>query len=163
MTGGSGDDVYIVDSSGDTMIEADHGGIDQVRSSVSYTLPAFVENLTLLGATSIATLNPAATVASDGAGAGPLAVTGIGNALANRLVGNEAANALWGLDGDDVLYGGAGNDVLDGGPGSDVLFGGDDDDFLDGGPQRDVCSGGDGDDTFASCELRLRDRHDDDD
>ena len=140
MTGGSGDDVYIVDSPGDAVIEAGHGGIDQVRSSVSYTLPAFVENLTLLGATSIATLNTAATVASDGAGAGPLAVTGIGNALANRLVGNEAANALWGLDGDDVLYGGAGNDVLDGGPGSDayVYLAGDGDDIiLDFGPQTD--------------------------
>ena len=54
MSGGNGDDVYIVDNAGDNVHEvASTGGINSVSSSVSFTLGAFVENLTLTGSSSI--------------------------------------------------------------------------------------------------------------
>ena len=72
----------------------DAGGTDEVRSSLSYTLPGDFENLTLTGSGDIA---------------------GTGNDLANLLTGNGAANTLSGLQGNDTLNGGTGIDILDGG------------------------------------------------
>ncbi|WP_250855358.1 calcium-binding protein, partial [Anabaena sp. PCC 7938] len=89
MTGRTGDDFYTVDNVGDSVNELPGGGFDTVRSSVSYTLTANVENLTL-----------SATAAIDGTG----------NDQVNRLVGNSADNVLDGKGGMDVLVGGAGND-----------------------------------------------------
>ncbi len=89
MLGGSGNDTYIVDSALDAVWETtvvggaiDAGGIDTVQSTVSYTLPSFVENLTLTGTA---------------------AVNGTGNSLNNVLVGNSAANTLSGGSGNDTL------------------------------------------------------------
>ena len=90
MSGGAGNDTYVVDSSGDRVIEASGQGTDTVRSSVSYVLDANVENLTLTG---IAAINAT------------------GNAQSNVLVGNGAANVLSGGAGADTLRGGAGDDT----------------------------------------------------
>jgi Ca2+-binding RTX toxin-like protein len=103
MTGGAGNDLYIVDSWGDQVLEELDGGIDTVKSSVDFGLGANVENLTLTGST---------------------AIMGHGNELDNTIRGNSADNHLFGGDGNDRLYGGAGNDVLDGGAGNDSLDGG---------------------------------------
>ena len=61
LSGLAGNDTYYVNNSGDTITESNGttGGVDTVISSVSYTLSASVENLTLTGA-----LNTTAT-ASD--------------------------------------------------------------------------------------------------
>lgn len=97
MTGGPGDDSYVVDSTGDVVIELAGGGIDRVIASIGFILPENVEYLSLTGT----------------------AVEGTGNALANRMIGNDGANTLRGLEGNDLLYGGGGDDLLDGGGGSD--------------------------------------------
>ena len=102
MTGGAGNDTYVVDDIGDSVVELAGGGTDLIRSSLSWTLPANVENLTLSG---FATID------------------GTGNTLANTLTGNAADNRLDGGAGNDTLNGGAGNDTLDGGPGNDSLRG----------------------------------------
>jgi len=118
MTGWSGDDRYVVDNIGDSTHEVAGGGIDTVFSSITWTLAAQVENLTLLGGA---------------------ALNGTGNALANRLTGNTGAN---------VMGGGAGNDTLNGGAGNDSLYGSTGNDTLNGGLGNDQLNGGAGADTF---------------
>ncbi|WP_245278274.1 putative Ig domain-containing protein [Methylosinus sp. PW1] len=103
LIGGGGNDTYNVDDIGDVVIELFGEGVDAVSSSVSYTLAANVENLTLTG---LADLN------------------GTGNELNNTLTGNAGANTLDGGLGADKLNGGAGADTLIGGAGADSLTGG---------------------------------------
>ena len=103
MAGGTGNDIYVVDATNDVVTENANEGVDTVQSSVSYTLGANVENLTLTGTQKI---------------------NGTGNAASNTIIGNGANNTLAGLAGSDTLDGGAGNDVLNGGAGADNLTGG---------------------------------------
>lgn len=98
LIGGLGNDSYVVDDAGDIVTEYYGAGVDKVRSSITYILPANVEKLVLTGTS---------------------AIDGTGNELANRLVGNSAANRLDGGDGNDRLNGGAGADTLVGGLGND--------------------------------------------
>lgn len=100
MSGGAGDDVYIIDNIGDRVNESAGGGTgDIVYTSVTYTLPTEVEN---------------GVITSTGA------VNLTGNAANNVLVGNTGANVLIGGDGDDLLFGRSGNDRLEGGNGTDT-------------------------------------------
>ena len=103
LNGGAGNDTYIVDNTGDLVIEIGNGGIDTVSVAISYTLAANIENLTLTGMA---------------------ALVGTGNTLSNIITGNAGNNFLVGLAGNDILNGGAGNDILDGGVGNDRMVGG---------------------------------------
>lgn len=100
MAGLGGDDTYVVDNVSDVVTEAGGSGEDTVESSVTFTLVADIEHLTLTGASS---------------------VNGTGNTLDNTITGNSAANSLIGLGGVDTLTGGGGNDILFGGAGADIL------------------------------------------
>ncbi|AXB77296.1 family 16 glycosylhydrolase [Novosphingobium sp. P6W] len=97
--GTSGDDTFRVSSALDKIVEQVNGGSDTVISSVSFTLPDNVENLSL---------------STDAA------LNGTGNALANRLIGTKGANVLKGLAGNDYLDGNGGADTLYGGLGDDT-------------------------------------------
>ena len=101
LIGGLGNDSYTVDNVGDIVTETSTLAteIDTVNSSVTYTLSANVERLTLTG-----TANINAT----------------GNTLVNTLTGNIANNILDGGDGNDILNGGTGIDTLIGGLGNDT-------------------------------------------
>ncbi|MCQ8118298.1 hypothetical protein NP589_12750 [Methylomonas sp. WSC-7] len=99
LAGGLGNDTYVVDNGSDVIVENANSGIDTVESSVSWTLGAELENLTLTGST---------------------AINGTGNALNNELKGNSAVNSLSGAAGNDTLDGGAGADTLTGGTGNDT-------------------------------------------
>jgi Ca2+-binding RTX toxin-like protein len=91
MSGNVGNDTYFVDSALDEITElAATDGIDTVNATVSYTLNAHLENLTLLG-----TANIDAT----------------GNELDNILTGNIGNNVLDGKVGKDTLIGGLGDDT----------------------------------------------------
>jgi Ca2+-binding RTX toxin-like protein len=103
LIGGLGNDTYLFRGGSDRIIEERGGGMDTLialQSSGTVMLPAEVENLILLGG----------------------AVTGAGNALANRITGNAGANLLAGGDAADTLDGGQGNDTLVGGEGQDVFI-----------------------------------------
>ncbi|MDO9107083.1 MAG: calcium-binding protein [Methylovulum sp.] len=105
LTGGSGDDLYRIDSTEDKVIEAaSTGGIDTVNfagavATTVYILPAGVENLLM---TSNLT-------------------EGDGNNLNNRITGGSTANILNGGYGDDYLDGGSGVDTFLGGYGDDTF------------------------------------------
>ena len=105
LFGGSGNDTYSVDNANDMTTETSalSTEIDLVKSSVTRTLGANLEHLTLTGTTPI---------------------NGTGNALKNVMLGNNANNTLAGLAGNDSLVGGGGNDTLAGGLGKDTLTGG---------------------------------------
>ena len=101
LIGGLGNDSYTVDNGGDIVTETSTLAteIDTVNSSVTYTLSANVERLTLTGTANI---------------------DGTGNTLANTLTGNTGNNILDGGDGNDSLNGGVGIDTLIGGLGNDT-------------------------------------------
>ena len=101
MSGGAGDDLYVIDNVGDVVAENASEGTDLVQSSITYTLSAHIENLTLTGSS---------------------AVNGTGNALDNVLTGNSAVNTLTGGAGNDTLNGGVGADKLIGGIGNDIYI-----------------------------------------
>jgi Ca2+-binding RTX toxin-like protein len=102
LVGGTGNDTYI-DEPGDLLVEMPGGGIDTVRSLVTYRLQAHFENLVLLGNAGI---------------------DGTGNNLDNLILGNGAGNVLAGGFGADTLIGGGGADRLVGGVGDDNMEGG---------------------------------------
>lgn len=129
MRGGFLHDTYVVDRVGD-MIDESYGGIDTVRSFISFSLKADLENLVLLGT----------------------ARTGNGNAGTNKITGNNVANVLNGFAGDDALFGKGGNDILKGGSGHNRLSGGDGNDTLQGGNGNDVLLGGRGQDRITTGE-----------
>ena len=119
MTGGLGNDIYYVDDLGDSVVEADGEGTDEVRTTLAaYTLGAYVEDLRFTGTGSF---------------------TGTGNALNNYIYGGASADTLSGGDGHDYLSGGGGDDSLTGGAGHDTLT---------GGTGADTMAGNDGDDVY---------------
>ena len=120
MTGGNGNDTYFVDNASDTAVETGTTGIDQVFSTVSFTLGTLVENLTLTGS----------------------AVSGTGNNGANFLKGNAGANLLTDNNGNDTLDGGTGVDTMTGGLGSDTYVVDNASDVVNEADNLNVSSGG---------------------
>ena len=91
LSGGKGNDVYIVHSVSTQVIgETNVGGVDTVQSYVNFTLPKNVENLTFTGI---------------------LNASGKGNNLANVMIGNDGNNTLDGGAGADALIGNGGDDL----------------------------------------------------
>ncbi len=95
LIGGLGDDTYNVYDVRDTVIEQANAGIDTIWATVTYTLSANVENL---------------TVSTDNTFGG-------GNALNNIINGMAGRQTLDGKGGNDVLTGGADADTFILGPG----------------------------------------------
>lgn len=162
VTGGQGNDTYVVNSSTPVIEENTNGGTDTVESSAQHTLAANIENLTLTGSSDI---------------------NGTGNTGNNTILGNSGNNFLVGGAGDDTLNGGGGNDTasytnttpitatlglngangsatgdgtdvlinienLQGGSGNDNLTGNEQANKLEGRVGNDTLNGGAGDDTL---------------
>jgi Ca2+-binding RTX toxin-like protein len=141
LRGGGGDDRYLIQDSGDSVIEKADDGYDTVCSTIAEVdLASGVERLILNA--------PASSV-------------GNGNDLANTLLGPDVASTLTGGGGDDLLRGNAGDDLLAGNVGDDQLLGdgGQDalagllgDDLLLGGAGQDALRGNAGDDRLLGGE-----------
>ena len=100
--GGAGNDIYVVDSASDVVVEGASAGTDVIQTSLtSLSLVTNVENLVYFG--------------TD-------AFTGDGNTLDNSIVGSSGNDTLIGSDGNDTLDGGVGDDSLIGGLGNDVYI-----------------------------------------
>jgi Ca2+-binding RTX toxin-like protein len=92
LDGGAGDDVYIINGSGGTIIEQVGGGNDEIRTSyATFSMAANVERLTYTGAA---------------------AFTGYGNASDNIISGGAGNDVLFGGGGADQFFGGAGMDTV---------------------------------------------------
>ncbi|QSV67956.1 MAG: hypothetical protein HEQ12_14230 [Aphanizomenon flos-aquae DEX188] len=94
LSGGAGDDIYIIDSTSDTIVENTNEGTDTIQSSVTFSIANLsnIENLTLTGTA---------------------AINGTGNA-GNNILNSGAGN--------NILNGGAGIDSLIGGKGDDIYI-----------------------------------------
>lgn len=73
LVGGAGDDSYEVDTLDDVVTEAADAGNDTIQTDISYSLGDNFENLTLTGSA---------------------VISGVGNALDNKLIGNSQVNTL---------------------------------------------------------------------
>jgi Ca2+-binding RTX toxin-like protein len=91
VSGGKGDDTYVVDDATLQLSEHGKGGYDTVKTSVSFTLASNFETLQLTGKANL---------------------TGTGNHGDNYLIGNAGKNVLAGGHGDDILTGHGGADVF---------------------------------------------------
>jgi Ca2+-binding RTX toxin-like protein len=98
LIGGAGNDVYVSQTSGDSIVEAAGGGADMVVTALSqFVLADNVEALVFTGG----------------------AAFGLGNAGNNSMVGSDGADTLYAGAGDDRVIGRSGADELQGGAGAD--------------------------------------------
>ncbi|MBW8880303.1 MAG: calcium-binding protein [Asticcacaulis sp.] len=141
MSGGNGNDTYSVDNAGDWVNEGVGGGTDSVSASVSYTLTANVENLTLGGSDTLIGGAGDDSYYADHAGVSVVeragegndtvyawvtyrlpdnienlnltgVVNGVGNAAANIITGSQDTNYIDGMAGNDTLTGEGGRDTF---------------------------------------------------
>lgn len=139
MEGGTENDTYLVESTGDKVVELAGQGIDTVKTTLSvYTLGAHVENLKNIGTSQI--------------------FVGTGNGLDNGMTGGANSDYMFGGDGKDSIFlgagkdfawGGTGNDSIEGQAGDDMLSGGLGADYLAGGTDKDDVRGDGGDDVLS--------------
>jgi Ca2+-binding RTX toxin-like protein len=107
MRGADGNDIYIVNSTQDVIVEhatnqdgTGTGGYDAVETTANYTLSANIEKL-------------------KGKGTGNISLTG--NSSNNLIIGNSGNNTLKGEGGIDTLQGGRGDDTYVIGDSGDVV------------------------------------------
>lgn len=126
MVGGTGNDSYLVDSLSDVIVEQTGGGIDTVKSNVSWNLGSDTENLILTNDV------------ED--------TKGFGNSLANYIQGTTRQNIIDGGAGNDTIVGVSNDSAFS----ADRLFGRDGDDSITGGGRlsTDTLDGGLGNDTL---------------
>jgi len=102
LIGGVGDDIYILGSTNDSVIELVGEGTDEARTALSQAvLAANIEKLSYTGSGSF---------------------LGIGNGLDNLILGGTGRDELFGRDGNDTLNGNGGLDTLIGGLGNDIYL-----------------------------------------
>jgi len=92
LDGSGGDDLYIVDAEGVTLVEENYGGYDELRTSLNtIKMDPFIEKLTFTGTGDF---------------------KGYGNASDNEIIGGAGNDWLWGGAGADHFVGGDGYDTV---------------------------------------------------
>lgn len=118
LEGGRGNDTYIINDTGNVIVDFDGAGIETVQTALSsYSISGTIENLTYTGTGSF---------------------RGGGNAKANVIHGGSAGDRLSSGDGNDTVWGHQGSDSLNGGIGNDVLVAGGGNDTLGGDAGSDL-------------------------
>ena len=173
IIGGAGNDIYVVDSELDTVVEAATGGVDEIVCSISLTLPANVENITLARDANVVTGFALDNALAQAEGTEALIgdLNAFGNELDNVVTGNAFDNVLAGAGGTDTVSyvyetnpvtvnlatnqaAGSGTDTLsgfenaEGGGGADRLVGDSGANILNGHAGADTMEGGFGSDTY---------------
>jgi serralysin len=95
LTGGLGNDIYVLSNAADSVMENPGEGTDTVQfagnfNGISFVLPANVENAINIGSVSL---------------------TVTGNSLGNTLIGGAGAEIFNGMLGNDTLNGNDGFDI----------------------------------------------------
>jgi Ca2+-binding RTX toxin-like protein len=130
LVGGMGDDTYTY-TVDDTIVELENEGTDTILvANQGFTLPEYVENLTL----------------TENTTALPISLNG--NDEDNTIIGTENREVLVGRYGDDTLYGGGGDDTLSGWEGSNSIVAGDGDDVITLDSGRGTVLAGEGSDSI---------------
>ena len=119
MVGGAGDDTFIVDNTGDTILELAGYGFDTVKTSLaSYGLAGPLEAMIYTGSG----ISPGPAIRSTTAWRAARAMTRSSAARGNdTLLGGAGADKLNSGIGDDLIVGGAGNDTMAGDAGRDIF------------------------------------------
>lgn len=113
---------YIVDSSGDVIVEQAHEGLDVIELwTRDFDMSANAANVEMME---------------------------IKRSSGSNVIGNDSDNTIKGHTGVDTIDGGAGDDLLIGNEGDDILSGGLGRDWLIGGLGIDVLTGGAGSDVI---------------
>ena len=116
MRGGLGNDFYVVDNTGDVILDevtfSAGGGIDTVRAFINYVQPTNIELVRLGNIDGTGNLNVTGNSAPG---------TLVGNAGNNTMIGGFSNNQINGNAGDDTITGGNGRDTMVGGSGADTF------------------------------------------
>ncbi|QGZ39267.1 putative delta-60 repeat protein [Pseudoduganella flava] len=166
MAGGEGSDTYYVDNAGDKVVDDGTGAtdVDTVRSKISYTLAADVENLTLLSAATTGTGNAGNNVLTSSAGVDTL-IGGLGNDtyVVNNTADVVTESSTLATEIDTVLSSvtftltsnienltltGSAHISATGNGLNNVLIGNDGNNVLNGSAGADTMQGGAGNDTY---------------
>jgi trimeric autotransporter adhesin len=107
LQGFAGNDIYVVQNPGDTIIEGAGQGADELRTSVNYALAAVNADIETFRTT-------------EDAGTAPIDLTG--NGIVNFIIGNAGNNEIDGGGGGDRIVGGRGVDTLIGNTGGDTFI-----------------------------------------
>ncbi|MCA9169486.1 MAG: hypothetical protein KDB23_17560, partial [Planctomycetales bacterium] len=126
VTGGSSDDRFFVEPSGQVSVLSGGNGTDEIN--YAYFSNAVAVNLQTGMATNVGNLS---SIENATGGAGD-----------DLIIGNNAGNELRGLAGNDILVGAGGGDTLIGSLGRDILIGGDGVDAIEGNQGSDLLIGG---------------------
>ena len=100
LSGGAGDDAYLIANSSDTVVEQAGGGYDVIYARASFTMGENVDALYVIGT----------------------GLVGTGSSGADLLIRVGSGNTLRGGGGGDFIKAGAAADVLTGGAGGDAFF-----------------------------------------
>ncbi len=102
MIGGLDNDNYVVENSGDVIIENPDEGFESVILTATWMMSANVDSVNMQN--------------SGGA------INCTGNNIDNQIFGNSSVNVLSGGGGNDILSGEGGADTMSGGTGDDLCF-----------------------------------------
>ena len=144
LVGGTGADLFVVNATTDVVTVGATHGADTIQSSVSYTLPANVQYLSLTGSGALTGTASSSSVSLVHGGTGADTLNG-GTALSVLEAGTAGAQLLKATGAQAALIGGGAADTLTGGAFKDFLAAGKIADTITSGATHNVIAVNKGD------------------